>query len=206
MNDFSDAHTRVTFVRHGETEWNRIKRVQGASDIPLNDVGRAQARATAQALSSEEFTAVFTSPLGRAHETAQIISDRLGLGEPELLAGVIERNYGEGEGLTDQEIESRWPHDSEVPGRESRDAVVARALAALAELSERFPGGRLLVVSHGGVIGSLARHLTNQKIPAPGQAIFNGSVHHFVYENGELNLEKFNLIPSGNALVDGATH
>lgn len=204
MNDSSAAQTRVTFVRHGETEWNRTKRVQGKSDIPLNDVGRAQARATAQALSSEEFTAVFTSPLGRAHETAQIISAHLGLGEPELLAGVVERNYGEGEGLTDQEIESRWPRDSDVPGRESRESVVTRALSTLGELSERYPGGRLLVVSHGGVIGSLSRHLTNQKVPAPGQAIFNGSVHHFVYENGQLSLEKFNLVPSGDALVEGA--
>lgn len=202
MTGSSTVRTHVTFVRHGETEWNRTKRVQGTSDIPLNDTGRLQALTTAQALSSHHFTAVFASPLSRAYETAQIISSHLGLDDPERLAGVVERNYGDAEGLTDREIESRWPDGFSVPGRESRSAVVARALPALCELSERYPGGHLLVVSHGGVIGSLTRHLTNYRVPAPGQAIPNGSVHHFVYENGTLSLEKFNLIPAGNTLVD----
>ena len=201
MNHTPEKHTQITFVRHGETDWNRQRRVQGVSDIPLNETGRAQAQATAVALSGHDFQAVFASPLSRAYETAQIISAHLGLGEPQSLNAVIERNYGEGEGLTDAEIERLWPDGSRVPGRETRDEVVSRAVLSLIDLAERYPGQHLLIVSHGGVIGSLSRHLTDDQVPAAGEPIPNGSVHHFSVQNGELVLHEFNLVPDGTGLM-----
>lgn len=192
--------TLISLVRHGQTDWNLAKRIQGSSDIPLNDTGRAQAEATGRALSVGRFDAVYASPLGRALDTARIIGRHLGLGEPALLPAVAERRYGEAEGLTGAEILERWPEDTPVPGRETRQEVVERALPALLELGERHTGESIVVVSHGGVIGSLARHITDHAVPGPGEVIPNGSVHRFVYDDGRLTLDRFNLDPEDHDL------
>ncbi|AGW41376.1 phosphoglycerate mutase [Leifsonia xyli subsp. cynodontis DSM 46306] len=165
----------------------------GASDIPLNETGRGQADATGRALAGGRFHALYASPLSRAYETGRIIAGHLGLGDPLPLPAVVERDYGEAEGLTGEQILERWPEDAPVPGRETREEVVARTLPALLQLGERHPGESILVVSHGGVIGSLAHHLTDHAVPGPGEFIANGSVHRFVYEDGTLTLDRFNL-------------
>lgn len=192
--------TFISLVRHGETDWNRAKRIQGSSDIPLNGTGRAQAETTGRALAGGRFDAIYASPLSRALETARIIAAHVGLGEPAKLSAVAERNYGDAEGLTGEQILARWPEGTVVPGRESRDEVVARALPALRELGEQHPGENVIVVSHGGVISSLVRHVTDHALPAPGELIPNGSVHRFVYDDGELTLDRFNLGPEDRDL------
>ncbi|WP_345764736.1 histidine phosphatase family protein [Diaminobutyricibacter sp. McL0608] len=185
--------TRLSLVRHGQTDWNLARRIQGSTDVPLNSTGRAQADATGRALATGEWDAIFTSPLSRASETASIIATHVSLGTPTPLDGMAERRYGEAEGLTGPEILARWPEGTAVPGRESRDAVVERALPTLVELAERHEGESLIVVSHGGVIGSLVRHVTDHALPGPGEVIPNGSVHTFVYRDGRLELDRFNV-------------
>lgn len=192
--------TFISLVRHGQTDWNLAKRIQGSSDIPLNDTGRAQAEATGRALAGGRFDAIFASPLIRALDTARIIAGHVGLGEPETIAAVAERHYGEAEGLTGEQILARWPEGAPVPGRESREQVVARALPALRELGEQHPGENVIVVSHGGVISSLVRHVTDHALPGPGELIPNGSVHRFRYLDGELTLDRFNLGPEDRDL------
>ncbi|HEY2555692.1 MAG TPA: histidine phosphatase family protein [Diaminobutyricibacter sp.] len=185
--------TRLSLVRHGQTDWNLAKRIQGSTDVPLNATGRAQAEATGRALAAGAWDAIYTSPLSRARETADIIAARVDLGDPTPLDGIAERRYGEAEGLTGAEILARWPEGMPVPGRESREAVVERALPALVELAERHDGQSLIVVSHGGVIGSLVRHVTDHALPGPGEVIPNGSVHTFIYRDGRLELDRFNV-------------
>lgn len=197
--------TRLSLVRHGQTDWNLARRIQGSTDVPLNDTGRAQAEATGRALArrahaGSDWDAIYTRPLSRASETASIIAAHIDLGRPRPIAGVAERRYGEAEGLTGTEILSRWPAGTPVPGRESREAVVARALPALLDLAERHGGESLIVVSHGGVIGSIVRHITNHALPGPGEVIPNGSVHDFVYRDGRLELDRFNLGPEDHDL------
>ncbi|WP_375407104.1 histidine phosphatase family protein [uncultured Amnibacterium sp.] len=169
--------TDLVLVRHGETEWNRLKRVQGRTDIPLNDTGRRQARATAERLTGEHFDAVVASPLSRAAETAQIIADGLGIGPIELVDDLVERDYGEAEGMTGKDIDARWGGSLEA--RESRVEVIDRVKPALLAIAARHPGQRVLVVSHGGVIGSLVRDATGWVWPARGEQIVNGSDHLF---------------------------
>jgi probable phosphoglycerate mutase len=193
--------TLISLVRHGQTDWNLAKRIQGSSDIPLNGTGRAQADATGRALAGGAFTAIYASPLSRAVDTARIISGHLGLGEPERLEAVAERRYGEAEGLTGAEILERWPEGAPVPGRESREQVVERALPALLDLGARHEGEHVIVVSHGGVISSLVRHITDHALPGPGEVIPNGSVHRFVYDDGALTLDRFNLGPEDHDLL-----
>ena len=192
--------TFISLVRHGQTDWNLAKRIQGSSDIPLNDTGRAQADATGRALAGGRFDAIYASPLSRALDTARIIAAHVGLGEPAPLAAVAERQYGEAEGLTGEQILARWPDGEPVPGRETREQVVERALPALRDLGEQHPGENLIVVSHGGVISSLVRHVTDHALPAPGELIPNGSVHRFLYTDGELTLDRFNLGPEDRDL------
>jgi probable phosphoglycerate mutase len=185
--------TRLSLVRHGQTDWNLARRIQGSTDVPLNSTGRAQAEATGRALAAGDWDAIYTSPLSRARETATIIATHVDLGTPASLDGIAERRYGEAEGLTGPEILARWPEGTPVPGRESREAVVERALPALVDLAERHVGESLIVVSHGGVISSLVRHVTDHALPGPGEVIPNGSVHTFVFRDGRLELDRFNV-------------
>ena len=186
-------------VRHGETEWNRIGRVQGLSDIPLNDTGRAQARHAGKRLAGERWDAVATSPLARAADTARILAAELGLPEPEVVDALVERNYGDAEGLTGAEIDARY--GGTVQARESRDQVVERVRPALLALAERHPGGRVLVVSHGGVIGSLVRDATRWAWPEQGSPIPNGSDQRFEVADGRIRLLSFNGRPWSDDLL-----
>jgi probable phosphoglycerate mutase len=196
--------TRLSLVRHGQTDWNVQRRIQGASDIPLNATGKQQALAAGRALALRKWDGIFASPLSRAMDTARIIAADTGLGEPEPLAEVAERRYGDAEGLTGEEILARFPEGVAVPGQETRDEVVARALPALDELAAANAGRSLIIVSHGGVIASLVRRLTNHALPASGEVIPNGSVHDFIYRDGALQLDRFNLSPEDHDLFTAA--
>ncbi|GAB3407041.1 phosphatase PhoE [Schumannella luteola] len=180
--------TELFLVRHGETDWNRARRIQGRTDIPLNDTGRAQAKATGQLLSRRSWDGVFASPLSRATETGAIIAAGLGLAAPAPVPGVVERDYGEAEGLPWEEIEQRFPDGAEVPGRETREQVAERVVAALCELAAAHPGERLIVVSHGGAIRSVLQHAEPD---TQHPAITNGSVHSFRVTDDGLELIAF---------------
>jgi broad specificity phosphatase PhoE len=177
----------ILVLRHGQSEWNSIRRWQGTADSPLTELGRQQAGATAALLVALrlEFPAIWTSDLRRASETAAIIARRLGLGEPIVDARLREAHAGEWEGLTPEEIELRWPGWLEAHHRpttfEPYSAVVARASEALSEVAGRAcgldpPAG--LVVAHSGVVRSLIRHLggIDTRIPNLGGLWFTASL------------------------------
>lgn len=184
--------TELILVRHGETDWNFEKRIQGSTDIPLNETGRAQASAAAERLAAEHWDAIVTSPLGRAQETARIIARRLGLGEPQVDGRLVERAYGEAEGMDAAALAERFPGMEGVPGIEKRSDVTRRVLPALEGIALEHPGERVLIVAHGGVIGSLVRYVTEKALPAAAVRIPNGSDHRFRYVDGMLVLETFN--------------
>lgn len=180
--------TRFFLVRHGETEWNRIRRIQGISDIPLNDTGRAQAAALGDILVGHRFDLLVSSPLSRALETASIIAERLGMPKPLIIDDLIERNYGEAEGSSGADLDSKYPPGTEIPGREERSDVQKRVVRVLQDLAIRHPHADVLAVAHGGVIRSVVEYA------APGQydePITNCSVHSFRHEAGTLELVAF---------------
>ncbi len=178
----------LTLVRHGETDWNLQRRIQGSTDVPLNDTGRAQARASAALLGRRRWDAVYTSPLVRASETAAIIAAQLGLAAPRAVAELVERSYGESEGFTESELATRFPEGTEVPGREPRPAVLARALPALERIGLAHPGGAAIAVTHGGLIRSVL-----SAVDPDGRhgMIANGSIHTFSIDDGTLRLIAF---------------
>jgi uncharacterized phosphatase len=180
--------TELYLVRHGETDWNRQRRIQGLTDIPLNDTGRGQALATGRLLARRTWDAVYASPLSRARETAEIIAGELGLPRPTLLDDIVERNYGAAEGLDWMQVDAQFPHGASVPGRESREQVGARVLPALIRLAEERAGQSLVIVSHGGAIRAV---LSEVEPSASHGMITNGSVHSFRLEDGALQLIAF---------------
>lgn len=193
--------TSLYLVRHGETDWNFQRRIQGSTDIPLNDTGRRQATAAGKLLARRDWDLVVASPLSRAFETASIIADEVGLPVPTTLAAIVERHYGDAEGMTDADLAVSFPEDAPVPGREAREAVAARVIPALLELAEQRPGESIIVVSHGGVI----RSVLNAIEPfAKHGSIRNGSIHSFLHADGTLELIAFDDPIEVESLEPGA--
>jgi broad specificity phosphatase PhoE len=152
--------TTILLARHGETDWNRDGRWQGWADPPLNETGRAQARALAAQLRSTPFDAVYSSDLRRAQETAEIVAapHRVPvIADP----GLREIDIGSWSGLTRSELEERFP-DGERPDGETREQHVARVLAAVERIARANIGRRILVVSHGGTMRALRTHTSEE--------------------------------------------
>lgn len=163
----STVTLEITFVRHGQTEWNATKRFQGQSDIPLSEVGRTQARAAAEALAFVPFTHVYSSDLARAAETARTIARPHGL---DVVSDVRLRefDFGQWEGLTWVQIVERWPELGDHSytqarlyhpiGGETFEAVVTRASAFLSDIAG-LTDANILVVTHAGALHALIEAL-----------------------------------------------
>jgi broad specificity phosphatase PhoE len=168
---------RLLLTRHGETAWNALGKLQGQTDIALNDVGRGQARALASQLGAAGVAAVWTSDLSRARETGAIISAALGLPEPQLDPELRERRFGVFEGLTRHECAAHhaeawraWLAQTGTPsGGEAREDAAARLARALARIAAT-EGGPALVISHGGVMRLWLMELLGTTVPMIGNA------------------------------------
>ena len=185
--------TLLTLVRHGETDWNRDRRIQGSTDIPLNETGRAQAKAAAAGLRGDIIVA---SDLSRARETAEIIAAELELPAPRLYPGLRERAYGDAEGVDAADFIGRWGdwHTAEVPGAEPWPHLRERGLRALAQVVRDARSGTapaaasVIVVTHGALIRELIRHATGGELPPTGERLPNGSAYTILYERERLRL------------------
>lgn len=158
----------IALVRHGQTDFNRDGKLQGTSDIPLNETGIAQAHKAARLLSDDHWDAVVSSPLERAAVTADIIAATLGLEVSGRYASLIERAYGEAEGLTKEQAVERFGTDW--PGEEDFDDLQRRAVAAVDEVAELNPVGALVIVTHGTFIRAFADHVTGIETRTPDNA------------------------------------
>jgi broad specificity phosphatase PhoE len=167
--------TRLLLIRHAESVWNAEKRWQGRADPPLSETGRNEAARAADALRGQVDLA-FASPQVRAYETARIIASALGLPDVETDEALCEVDVGEFSGLTIEEVEAKFPEelaawrsrdlDVTAPGGESRREMLERVRPALLRIAATHSGSRVLVVTHGGVIGSLERSLDAEAGPA----------------------------------------
>jgi len=180
--------TRFFLVRHGVTEWNRLRMLQGISDIPLNDTGRSQAAALGDILSKHRFDLIVSSPLSRALETAQIVARKLGMPAPLVIQDLVERNYGEAEGSSGLELDTLYPPGTEIPGREDRADVTKRVVRTLHDLAIRHPEADILAVAHGAVIRCVVDYAAPGEYSEP---ITNCSVHSFSHVAGSLELVAF---------------
>lgn len=187
--------TLLTLIRHGQTDWNLERRIQGSTDIPLNDTGREDARTAAALLAGGTHHRIFASPLARAKETAQIIANELGLQSPESTYGMREREFGDGEGMLVEEYLAAYSDWHGLPrGAESMEQVRDRAVDALHKIASAArrrsapTAESVIVVTHGGVIRSLLHHVSSGTLPREGEALRNGSAHRFEAAPGVLRL------------------
>lgn len=150
--------TRIILVRHGETEWNRIERFRGSADIPLNENGLKQAELLARrVLAAWKPAAVYSSPLSRAIKTAEAIAFPLNL-RVKIHPGLSDINYGEWQGLTPEEVRSRWPElfmrwqtvpdKLYFPGGESLSERQKIGITAVREIAASHPGETVVCVGH----------------------------------------------------------
>ncbi|WP_426938408.1 histidine phosphatase family protein [Pseudarthrobacter sp. S3] len=181
--------TTFALIRHGQTDWNAQRRLQGATDIPLNDVGRGQARDAVGVLSGYEWDAIVSSPLSRAAETAKMIADGLGLSVTRHIPSLAERSFGQAEGLqAGLELEAmRIPGGYR--GAETEDDAAARGLGALEALAHEFSGRRVLVVAHGTLLRVSLNLAIGRTLHRIDNAVLN-LAHHHVTEGW--HLEYFN--------------
>jgi alpha-ribazole phosphatase/probable phosphoglycerate mutase len=182
----------LTLIRHGRTTWNNDNRMQGWADPPLDDHGRAQARALSGRLAADTFAAIYSSPLLRARETAEIVA------APHRLPvtchdDLRERNVGEWVGLTFAEARARAPErfvgdwrTHGAPGGETQAALTARVAACLHSLLATHPEERFAIVSHGGALSAALAHLlglpantpVSFSFPNTGLARVSVRLHH----------------------------
>ena len=153
---------KVTFVRHGQTDWNKVGKQQGRMDIPLNATGIEQAHQTAELLKSEPFDRVYCSPLTRARQTAEIICENRDIPiilEPRL----IERDMGEFQGKDWKSFDSNlfWNYTANVQYEKAENIQVLfeRVYQFLDELKGK--PGNVLLVSHGGVFAPVSSYAGN---------------------------------------------
>lgn len=167
---------RFCLVRHGETDWNGEKRIQGQIDIDLNATGEVQARALRPGLAGHGFAAIYSSDLLRAWRTAQIATAGFGIAVSPAPT-LRERHFGVLQGTTSPEASLKHPvvhrhHQARTPDHdyetgESLIAFAARVMTGLDALAARHAGGSVLVFTHGGVLDIVYRAATGRALDAP---------------------------------------
>jgi 2,3-bisphosphoglycerate-dependent phosphoglycerate mutase len=204
--------TQLIIVRHGQTQWNLKLIRQGHLDSPLTEMGLAQAKALGDRLARETFSALYSSDLGRAVQTAQMIADATGhkiVTDPRLR----ERHLGIFQGLNGDELKEKYAEEYRlhrtmgpsyvIPGGESMRQQVERNVAYFNEIAEKHLGETVVVVTHGGVLSGFFRHALSIPLEAPRRFEFtNASLNVFTYEAGSWMLRTWGDV---SHLSDGSS-
>ena len=199
-------NTTILLIRHGETAWNAVRRLQGHIDIPLNEEGERQAGALAQALAAENIDVIVASDLQRDMQTAQAVAGHYDGAQVLTDAQLRERCYGVFEGMLYAEIEQQYPTDYVLWQARDIDAVMppgervaesfrqfyARSVAAISDWAERHPGKTLAIVAHGGVLDCAYRAAVGMSLDSPRDfQVKNASINRFTYAGGKLALDSW---------------
>ncbi len=193
---------RVLAIRHGQTAWNAEQRLQGHTDIALDNTGRWQAEQMAQALAEESLSAIYSSDMLRAHHTALALAQTTGVAV-HTQQQLRERHFGFLEGCTYAEIDQRWPQDARwwrqrdvlarPGGGESLVQFSNRCVGAAIQLAARHPGGAIALVAHGGVLDCLYRAATGLSLGAPRTwQLGNASINRLLWTPQGLSLVGWN--------------
>ena len=191
--------TSITLVRHGETEWNVLRRLQGRQNSELTPYGLEQAELTAEALKNRNFDILYTSDLKRALVTAEIINRYHNL-EVKVDSTLSERNFGVMEGLTSGELQDKYPEvysnylvrkeDYQIPGGESLVVFTERVRQSMENIIRNYKGKRILIITHGGILDCVMRIIFNYPLSAPRSfSIYNASINRISVTNDEWFLE-----------------
>lgn len=184
--------TTVLLIRHGQTDWNKIGRWQGHTDIPLNDSGHQQARLLAHRLATWPISVIYTSDLKRAVQTADLLGTKLGL-VPIKEPALRERNGGFFQGLTREELQARlgeeWRRVRQdglaPPNGESDLDLAMRVEAAFQQMVNRHKGDMIAMISHGGALKVLISHILGLPLGQPAHFSLSGNTGLSIVKTNE---------------------
>ncbi len=198
-------------LRHGQTVWNKEKRIQGRGDSPLTAEGRASCRKWGRYLGTSGTTwqRIIVSPLQRARETAKLINETLQI-PIAYDEGIREQDWGNWEGRTLEQIKRESPGELEElthlgwnfrpPGGESRKELLHRVLASLKRSGAQWPGENLLVISHLGVVKSLLYYIEDRDyLPEEPRIIDNNRFHTIGYRDNRFSILSRNITFTDNS-------
>jgi len=180
---------RIFLLRHGETDWNREGRLQGHTDIPMNENGTRQIREAGEYLlkEGESVNVIITSPLDRARMSAEIIADQIGYKKEEIIIAedFIERSFGEAEGLTIQERRMKY-HGRDYPGMETVKELCERAGSAMTKYIDKYTAGNILIVAHGAILKAVLAATSGGSMAYEDASLLiePGSICMLEYEEG----------------------
>ncbi|MCH4890156.1 histidine phosphatase family protein [Acidaminobacter sp. JC074] len=183
--------TKIYLIRHGETEWNRLTKLQGREDISLNQTGLMQADKVSEYFCDKKLDLVFSSPLKRAYETADVIAKKHDIDGVFTLEGLIERDYGQASGYTSAERKIKFP-DGKFEGMEDSELVTERMMTSLYKIARENTNKSILVVSHGSAINTVLAYLSDNEIGSGKTRLHNCSVNLLNYKNESFSIEYFN--------------
>ena len=182
----------ICLIRHGETDWNVIGRLQGREDIPLNENGMLQAEQCGKVLSKRNWNAIITSPLLRARQTTDIIADILKIKEVHENYDLVERDYGKASGLLESERKELFP-DGKYEGIENWDIMRDRVCGAIIKSADMFYPENIIIISHGSAINSVLAELSNHTIGTGKTKLKNACINLFSYAEKSLKMELYNI-------------
>lgn len=207
--------TDIILIRHGETDWNRVRRMQGHLDIGLNAHGRLQARALAAVLADEPVDAIYASDLQRARDTAQAIAAAHHK-QVKIDPALRERCYGAFEGLMYDEISARYPEafaqwrarepDARFPAGERSAETLhefsLRAVAAVTLLAHQHQGGKIIIVTHGGVLDCIYRAAHGMGLLEPREFdMKNAAINRLHWRDSALHVTHWSQVSHLNMAV-----
>ena len=177
------TETTLGLLRHGQTDWNIDLRLQGSTDIPLNETGKSQALTAAAHLHPENWDVIITSPLSRARDTAAIVAQSLGM-QVVIVPELIERSFGTAEGMDHASWRKLYESHVPIEGLESLEDLKARTLLLLDLIANEYSGQRVLAVSHGAFIRKVLNIVSEGELPREGERLSNASLNRFMHADG----------------------
>lgn len=182
--------TVICIIRHGETDWNSLGKLQGREDIELNALGREQALQIAEYLRTETFDIIVSSPLKRAYETALIVSTQCAIPDICIVDEIMERDYGSASGLLPEERRRRFPGG--IPDQEDFEHLRQRAINGIMKIANDFKGKRIIIVSHGALTNSILYTLSSGEYGSFKTRLKNGCINKIIIKNDNWTVEFYN--------------
>lgn len=203
--------TTIILVRHGETEWNLERKQQGHLDSPLTENGVKQAQLAAKSLAGRHVDIMYSSDLGRAVQTAEIIGTGLDM-KVNLDSRLRERNFGVMQGMTVEEFQTQWPEeaarvsngepDYQVAEGESKKQFYDRCVEACDTIAGKHPRECVLLVSHGGFLQSVFHRICRIELTRPRCfSMINAAINSFTISNGDWRLVSWGVATHLDGLI-----
>ncbi|OOR16233.1 histidine phosphatase family protein [Bacillus cereus] len=184
----------ICLVRHGETEWNAIGKLQGRENIKLNKQGKQQAEKCGLYLREKQWDIIISSPLSRAKQTAEIINTYMLIPVNLIeMENFIERDYGMASGLTTEERTQMFPNRNYI-NQEPRRFLKTRIITGLNIIQKQHPNSKVILVTHSAVINTILALISNNEIGSGKTKLFTACISSIYYHQEQWKISEYNKI------------